>query len=131
MLDIRIVRYDRAAHDAWTFCELRTSLAKGAFGSLYTARSAIIRNPRGCVVAVDPDDENLLLGVLLSPGPQQVAWAYTKYVVRRLRIASRLAESVGIDLALPTAVGVWTRAASRIVSKGYRLVPAVTAEGMN
>lgn len=81
------------------------------------------------VVAVVPDDPSLFVGYLASPEPQVIAYAYVKYACRRMRVASRLAAACLINLGKPTALEIWTPAASRIAAAGTcRLYPAIPRE---
>jgi hypothetical protein len=132
-----VVPYDPGQHAEFVYSEVRRCASKfpyalpGATPALTqrwlaeSVRRAHARNPRGCLVAMDLEEPEVALSVLISPGPQAVTWCYTKYPVRRRRYASRLCEMAGIDLSQTVSVTIWTAAASRILASGYRLVPEV------
>jgi hypothetical protein len=136
-VDFDVVSYDPGKHAEFLYSEVRRASSKFPYATpgntevitgrwlVERVRRVTVGNPRGCVVAVDPEDHDIALAVLISGGYQQIMWCYTKYPVRRRRIASELCRRVGIDLSVPTYVGVWTMAASRILASGYRLVPEI------
>jgi hypothetical protein len=100
------------------------------------ARRAIMKNPRGCVMAVAPSDPDLFYGYVLSE-PGIVTMAYTKDALRgpgafdspvgtppaHAPVCSTLLDHVGIDPSGAIQVRIWSRAASKIAMRGYRLVP--------
>ena len=82
------------------------------------------------VVAHVNGEPALWMGWLAAiPSRNEVIFCSTKYAFRRepaLRVATTLAESVGIDFSEVVRVRYWTRAAERIAQlPGYRLVAAV------
>ena len=100
------------------------------------ARRCILRNPRGCVLATDPSDSDLFYGYALTE-PGIVTMAYTKDALRgpgafdaaigtpatHAPVCSTLLDHVGIDVSGIVGVRIWSRAASKIAARGYRLVP--------
>ena len=105
-----------------------------------TARKATVRNPRGCVLAHDPDDSDSFYGYVLTDAGE-VVFAYTKQALRGPGafeapigtprapgcppVCTTLLQSVGVQLDKPTPVRIWSAAASRIAGRGYHVYPAV------
>lgn len=138
MIDVAIVPYAathwgfiltevRNAAGRWPNVQRREGIAlRHRFADL--ARQTTEDNPAGCWVAVVPDDNDLFIGFLLSPGPQQVTFCYVKYSLRRMWVGARLAAAAGIDMARPVAVSIWTPNASRMAAAGKPLYPAIPKE---
>jgi hypothetical protein len=141
----RIVPYDRLYHSDFLYTEIRRCAEKFPYAVpgadarrtatwlAERARRATVENPRGCIVAVDEQEPDVALGILISPGPQELTWGYVKHPMRRARsrlgwrvgLGTAMAEAVGLDLSKPTFVGIWTMACSRMLASGYRLVPEI------
>lgn len=137
MIDIAIVPFDmkhwglvlvesRNAAARWPNNLRRDISLRHRFADL--ARQTTEANPAGCWVAVVPDDHDLFIGFLLSPGSQQITFAYVKYSLRRMWVGARLAAAAGIDMAKPVAVSIWTPNASRMAAAGKPLYPAIPKE---
>jgi hypothetical protein len=105
-----------------------------------TARRATVSNPRGCVLAADPGNSDTFYGYVLTDAAD-VVMAYTKQALRGPGafeapigtprapglppVCTLLLEAVGIHLDRPTAVRIWSPAASRIAARGYQIFPAI------
>lgn len=136
-------RFDPDRHSAFVYSEVRRAAMKFPYslpGVLEhvmqhrlseLVRRAITVNPRGSLVAVADDDPDLFLGFVVSPGPQQICFAYTKYALRHQGICTETCAALGVDLSLPTSVQIWSPAASRIAAAGYRIYPAIPSERDN
>lgn len=99
-------------------------------------RRCITANPRGCVLATMPDDPDTFYGYVLTE-PGIVTMAYTKDALRgpgafdapvgtpqtHAPVCSTLLDHVGIDVSSLIQVRIWSRAASKIAMRGYKLVP--------
>lgn len=138
-MEVSVVPFDRRRH--WKFAEAEAMNAAEKWPHSLRHEpwvkhrladqvwAAAEGNPAGAWVAVMPEDHDLFVGFLVSPATQAIAYAYVKFACRRLRVASRLAAAAGIDLRQPTAVTIWSPAASRIAAAGkYRLYPAIPGE---
>lgn len=127
-LAVDVGMFYHEVHQNFVFREASNAAAKwrgnpNPSGCVEIVRRAIVSNPRGCLVAVMPEDHDLFAGFLICSGPQRIAYAYVKYPLRRMGVASMLATLAGIDLSKPTGLAIWTPAASRIAAAGYRLYP--------
>lgn len=133
-MKVDIVAFDQRVH--WKFVEAEAMNAADKWPQTLRKEAGlkfrlvdIVRSASEGVVAVMPEDHDLFVGFVMKAGPQHIAYAYTKYGCRRFGIASRLAAALGINLTWPTALSIWTPAASRIAAAGkYRLYPAIPRE---
>lgn len=136
-MEIAIVRFDAEVHGKFVFSEAMNAADKWPHvlqrdPGLKHRLADVVRRATAvgqALVAVVPEDPSLFIGFLASPGPQAIAYAYVKYACRRMDVASRLAAACLLDLGKPTALEIWTPAASRIAAAGKcRLYPAIPGE---
>lgn len=144
---MQIIPFDPSseAHTSFVFNAVR----KRAYDWPYTrsdegwlvdvARRCVLRNPRGCLLAVDSDDSDTFYGYVLTE-PGIVTMAYTKDALRgpgafdapvgtppaHAPVCSTLLDAAGIDVSGLIQVRIWSRAATKIAMRGYRLVPVWT-----
>lgn len=116
--------FDPEAHGAFVYETFTSQTGK----ERRELRRVLQRNPVRLLVATPYDDATALMSwAAVLPG-NRLVFAYTKFVFRRMGIASTMAIAMGLDFTKRVDCLFWTRCLNRIAAKPgnpYNLYPAL------